>query len=59
MRRYVFAAHEFDERARRRWCVSLTPPDERDRVDDAYPHLSPLLATPCDLQVYEKPLGDQ
>jgi len=25
-------------------------------VDDAYPHLAPLLATPCDLAVYEKPL---
>jgi GNAT superfamily N-acetyltransferase len=26
------------------------------RIDDAYPHLAPLLATPCDLTVYEKPL---
>jgi GNAT superfamily N-acetyltransferase len=26
------------------------------RIDDAYPHLAPLLATPCDLAVYEKPL---
>jgi GNAT superfamily N-acetyltransferase len=25
-------------------------------VYDAYPHLAPLLATPCDLVVYEKPL---
>ena len=25
-------------------------------IDDAHPHLAPLLATPCDLQVYEKPL---
>jgi GNAT superfamily N-acetyltransferase len=25
-------------------------------LDDAYPHLAPLLATPCDLDVYEKPL---
>ena len=25
-------------------------------VDDAYPHLAPLLATPCDLAIYEKPL---
>ena len=25
-------------------------------VDDAYPHLAPLLATSCDLLVYEKPL---
>jgi GNAT superfamily N-acetyltransferase len=26
------------------------------RMDDAYPELAPLLATPCDLAVYEKPL---
>ena len=26
------------------------------RMDDAYPHLAPLLATPCDLEIYEKPL---
>jgi GNAT superfamily N-acetyltransferase len=25
-------------------------------IDDTYPHLAPLLATPCDLDVYEKPL---
>jgi GNAT superfamily N-acetyltransferase len=25
-------------------------------VDDAYPHLAPLLATPCDFAIYEKPL---
>jgi GNAT superfamily N-acetyltransferase len=25
-------------------------------IDDAYPHLAPMLATPCDLAVYEKPL---
>jgi GNAT superfamily N-acetyltransferase len=25
-------------------------------MDDAYPHLAPLLATPCHLAVYEKPL---
>jgi GNAT superfamily N-acetyltransferase len=25
-------------------------------MDDAYPHLAPLLATECDLAVYEKPL---
>jgi GNAT superfamily N-acetyltransferase len=25
-------------------------------VDDAYPHLAPLLATTCDLAIYEKPL---
>ena len=26
-------------------------------IDDTHPHLAPLLATPCDLQVREKPLG--
>ncbi|HZC14808.1 MAG TPA: hypothetical protein VE270_12385 [Thermoleophilaceae bacterium] len=26
------------------------------RMDDAYPHLAPLLATPCDFTIYEKPL---
>ena len=25
-------------------------------MDEAYPHLAPLLATPCHLEVYEKPL---
>jgi GNAT superfamily N-acetyltransferase len=25
-------------------------------IDDAHPHLAPLLATPCDLEVHEKPL---
>ena len=25
-------------------------------MDSAHPHLAPLLATPCDLQVHEKPL---
>jgi GNAT superfamily N-acetyltransferase len=25
-------------------------------IDDAYPHLAPLLATPCDLAIFEKPL---
>jgi GNAT superfamily N-acetyltransferase len=25
-------------------------------IEHAYPHLAPLLATPCDLEVYEKPL---
>jgi GNAT superfamily N-acetyltransferase len=25
-------------------------------VDSAHPHLAPLLATPCDLAIYEKPL---
>jgi GNAT superfamily N-acetyltransferase len=27
-----------------------------ESVDDAHPRLAPLLATPCDLQIYEKPL---
>jgi GNAT superfamily N-acetyltransferase len=27
------------------------------RIDDTHPHLAPLLATPCDLEVYEKPLA--
>lgn len=26
------------------------------RMNDAHPHLAPLLATPCDLEVHEKPL---
>jgi GNAT superfamily N-acetyltransferase len=26
------------------------------RIDDTHPHLAPLLATPCDVQVREKPL---
>ena len=26
-------------------------------IDAAYPHLAPLLATPCDLAIYEKPCG--
>jgi hypothetical protein len=25
-------------------------------MDDSHPHLAPLLATPCDLEVHEKPL---
>jgi GNAT superfamily N-acetyltransferase len=25
-------------------------------LDDGHPHLAPLLATPCDLEIYEKPL---
>jgi GNAT superfamily N-acetyltransferase len=25
-------------------------------VDDAHPHLAPLLATPCDLEIHKKPL---
>jgi GNAT superfamily N-acetyltransferase len=25
-------------------------------IDGAYPHLAPLLATPCDLEIHEKPL---
>jgi GNAT superfamily N-acetyltransferase len=27
------------------------------RIDDAYPHLAPLLATPCDLEIHQKPLA--
>jgi len=27
-----------------------------ERLEGAYPHLAPLLATPCDLQIREKPL---
>jgi len=26
------------------------------QLDDGHPHLAPLLATPCDLEVHEKPL---
>ena len=26
-------------------------------IGDAHPHLAPLLATPCDVDVYEKPLA--
>ena len=26
------------------------------RIEDAYPHLAPLLATPCDLEIHQKPL---
>jgi GNAT superfamily N-acetyltransferase len=29
----------------------------RRQVADAYPRLAPLLATPCELTLYEKPLG--
>ena len=25
-------------------------------IDDSYPHLAPLLITPCDFAIYEKPL---
>jgi GNAT superfamily N-acetyltransferase len=28
------------------------------RLDDAYPQLAPLLATPCDLEIHVKPLTD-
>ena len=28
----------------------------RGRIDDAYPHLAPMLATPCDLEIHRKPL---
>jgi GNAT superfamily N-acetyltransferase len=27
------------------------------RLDDAYPQLAPLLATPCDLEIHSKPLA--
>ena len=27
-----------------------------ERLEGPYPHLAPLLATPCDLQIREKPL---
>jgi GNAT superfamily N-acetyltransferase len=27
------------------------------KIDDAYPHLAPMLATPCDFVIYEKPLA--
>ena len=25
-------------------------------LDEAYPHLAPLLATPCDFEIHHKPL---
>ena len=28
-------------------------------IDDSHPHLAPLLATPCDLEIHEKPLRTQ
>jgi ribosomal protein S18 acetylase RimI-like enzyme len=28
----------------------------RRKMDDAYPHVAPLLATPCDLEIHAKPL---
>jgi GNAT superfamily N-acetyltransferase len=28
------------------------------RIDDAYPQLAPLLATPCDLEIHQKPLSN-
>jgi GNAT superfamily N-acetyltransferase len=31
-------------------------PVRTGRIDEAYPHLAPLLATPCDFVVYHKPL---
>lgn len=31
---------------------------ETVEFDTAYPHLAPLLATPCELAIYEKPLHD-
>jgi GNAT superfamily N-acetyltransferase len=32
-------------------------PVRTGRIDDDYPHLSPLLATPCDFVIYHKDLG--
>ena len=32
------------------------PPLRTGSMDETHPHLAPLLATPCDLAVYEKPL---
>jgi GNAT superfamily N-acetyltransferase len=32
-------------------------PARRGDLGDAYPHLAPLLATPCDFVIYEKPLA--
>jgi GNAT superfamily N-acetyltransferase len=32
-------------------------PVRTGRIDDAYPHLAPLLATPCDFVIYHKPLA--
>jgi hypothetical protein len=29
----------------------------RGSLGDDYPHLVPLLATPCDLRIYHRPLG--
>src|SRR5215216_4645318 len=52
--------------ATRRERILAAAPDERGtgyrlvhtvRMDVAYPHLAPLLATPCDLEVREKPIG--
>jgi GNAT superfamily N-acetyltransferase len=31
-------------------------PVRTGRIDDDYPHLAPLLATPCDFVIYHKPL---
>jgi GNAT superfamily N-acetyltransferase len=31
-------------------------PVRTGRIDESYPHLAPLLATPCDFVVYHKPL---
>ena len=33
-------------------------PVRTDRIEESYPHLAPLLATPCDLVVYHKPLAE-
>jgi hypothetical protein len=29
----------------------------RGTIDEAYPHLAPLLATPCDFVIYRKDLA--
>ena len=34
-------------------------PVRTGRIDDDYPHLAPLLATPCDFVTYHKPLTPQ
>jgi GNAT superfamily N-acetyltransferase len=33
-------------------------PVRTGRIDDDYPHLAPLLATPCDFVIYNKSLGN-
>jgi GNAT superfamily N-acetyltransferase len=39
------------------WCTRIGYRPVRTRaVEESYPHLAPLLVTPCDLVVYHKPL---